>query len=63
MQDVRTDDREKDECFSDAMIAEIEADIYGLQVCILYLLIIVIYIVNKKGKQDQEIYIYWMQKG
>ncbi|KAL1834889.1 hypothetical protein ACET3Z_004540 [Daucus carota] len=31
-EDVRTDDREKDECFSDAMIAEIEADIYGLQI-------------------------------
>ncbi|KAL8093965.1 hypothetical protein AgCh_035735 [Apium graveolens] len=30
--DARADDREKDECFSDAMIAEIEADIYGLQI-------------------------------
>ncbi|KAK1353022.1 putative Serine/threonine protein kinase [Heracleum sosnowskyi] len=31
-EDARADDREKDECFSDAMIAEIEADIYGLQI-------------------------------
>ncbi|KAL8145181.1 hypothetical protein AgCh_003402 [Apium graveolens] len=32
MKDARADDREKDECFSDAMIVEIEADIYGLQI-------------------------------
>lgn len=31
-EDVRDVDREKVECFSDAMIAEIEADIYGLQI-------------------------------
>lgn len=35
MQDVNADSRGND-FFSDAMIAEMEADIYGLQVCFLF---------------------------
>lgn len=36
MQDVVNADSHKDELFTDAIIAEMEAGVYGLQVCFLF---------------------------